>query len=1019
MRNWPRLPEIAHCPPRQRTLIVLLLACFAGRLPAARLPIHIYTTSDGLPASSVTCIVPDTQGFLWMCSADGFLRFDGYTFVTYGERDGLPDRMVTAFLQTRGGEYWIGTLRGVARFFPEAVGSKAPVYTPYSLPGPDAGQNVTSLVEDRDGVIWCGTRDGLYRKRPGGVFEAVDIGLHSTGWQPRFIAALALDPDDTLWVGTIEGGIYRRTREGRMERDQEAPCRSAFAFAVHPPDRIWAASSDGVCLFTRAPGRPRFAFDRKYSSGLPNSRVHCLRVFADGRLWAGTEAGIGVLASGAEVFTPLGEAGGPEAVDTRAIGIDAAGNIWAASNVYLIRIARAGFVTYTTSDGLGANGVTSIFEDRSGHVCFVNGINTITLNRFDGRRFHPVRPRLVRGGHPIRYAGWGIRQTVLQDRGGDWWIATGEGLFRFRGVRRFEDLATATPAAVYSHLDGLPGDDVFRIFEDSGGDIWIATVDTPGLSRWRRNDGKFERITAADGFRAQDPAASFAEDHAGDLWVGLFWKGLARYRQGRWQMFLNEKGAPFGTLSVMVDHRGRLWISSTNSGLLRVDDPSAAQPQFVSYTTEQGLSSNLLWALAEDRHGRICIGGERGVDVLDPDTGHVSHLSTADGLAVGDALAMFRDGEGNIWYGATLGLSRLLSPPESEPSAPPVRLTALRVAGQPRPISALGALSLSGLEMEASQNRLDVEFASFNFATFAPILYQYRLRPAAAAWNDLGEARAVHLDGLAPGSYDFEVRAIREGLASTSPAHIAFKILPPWWRRWWSIALFAAVLSGLLATAYRLRVSQLVEMERVRTRIAMDLHDDIGASLAQIAILSEVARQQSAGGRLSVTEPLTRVAAISRELTSSLGDIVWAINPRRDRLGDLVQRMRRFGGDLLHARDIDFECVAPAPLADTALSADLRRQVFLVFKECMHNIARHSGAARATAELTCRDGRLRLEIDDDGHGFDPQAVDGNGLASMRKRAELIRGRLQVISAPGQGAKILLEVPLPRRYPFRW
>jgi len=1000
--------------------LLVFLAGFAGLLQAARIPIHVYTTADGLPTSSAECITRDSRGFIWLCTPDGLVRFDGYTFVNYSRPDGTSDRAVTTFLEARDGAYWMGTHRAVAQFYPDAVGTKRPTVASYSLPGPDAAQYVTALFEDGDGAIWCGTRDGLYRKPPGGTFQAVEIGLPAANWKARYIQALAMDREDSLWVGT-EDGLYRRTRAGAVERETESPCQSISAVIAVQPDQIWVGSTAGVCQFTRTSGRLGFAFTRLYTDaeGLPSHRVHALLALPDGQIWAGTEAGVGVLASGAKRFTPLCEPQGPAAVDIRVLGTDSDDNVWASATVYLMRIARSGFVTYTTSDGLGANQVTSIFEDRQQRLSVVNGIRHIALNQFDGRRFHAVRPRLVRGNKPIAYTGWGTRQTVLQDRCGDWWIATGEGLCRFSGVRQLEDLARLPPRMIYTRASGLPGDDIFRIFEDSHGDIWIATVDTPGLAQWQRQTGQIRQATARDGLRTDLVPASFAEDRAGDLWVGMFWKGVARYRQGRWRMFLDGADGPEGSVGVMLDHRGRLWISSTSSGILRVDDPAADNPRFVNYTTHQGLASDHAWSLTEDLRGRIYVGGERGIDVLEPDTGRMSHFSLTDGLALGDPFALFCDHTGAIWYGATMGLSRLPAKPEPAPAVPPVRITALRVAGDARPISALGATSLSGLQMEANENRLDVEFASINFRTGSPIRYQYRLRSAGDAWNELGEARAVHLDGLAPGSYEFQVRAVREGLVSDPSARIAFRILPPLWRRWWSITLMLAALASLLGTAYRFRVAQLVEMERVRTQIAMDLHDDIGSSLSQIAILSEVARKEAAEGHMAGPEPLTRMATISREVTSALGDIVWAINPRRDRLSDLVQRMRRFGGDLLNSRDIEFECIAPSPLPDTTMGADVRRQVFLVFKESVHNIARHSGCTRAAAELAVHDGQLRLAISDNGSGFRPEATDGNGLSSMRKRAEQIRGRLHVDSASGQGTLVLLEIPLHRRYPFRW
>ena len=1010
---------------RLKSSVAACLFLLAGvpSLRAARPPIRTYTTADGLPTKTPNCMVHDSHGFLWLCTYDGLVRFDGYTFVTYGLKDGLQDRVVTAFLETREGTYWIGTHNGAALFQPDAVGSRRGAFVPHRMPGSERSQYVTALVEDLSGVVWCGTQDGVFRKTREGAFQAVEIGLPATNWKTHFVQALAIDRQNSLWAGTESGGLYRRRPDGAVER-YPGPCQSIAAVLTDRQGRVMAGSSIGICLLVPRPDSQSLAFAKLYGKrdGLPNTRIHALLERPNGEIWAGSENGIGVLAPGGDHFVSLEGGNGLADAEIRSLGDDSEGNVWAGARSCLLRVARTGFLTYTTKDGLASNGVTSIFEDRRGRLCVVNGVRQMVLNWFDGEHFHSVHPLLVRGGKPIRYTGWGTGQTVLQDSRGDWWIPTGEGLCRFTGNRKMEDLARVPPTAVYTRADGLPGEDIFRVFEDSHGDIWVATVDTPGLARWRRRTGSFQPMEASDGFRTNNAPAAFAEDRAGDLWVGLFWKGLARYRQGSWQMFQNGENAPTGSRwALLVDHRGRLWIGSSGSGLTRVDDPSADAPKFIPYTTQQGLSSDLITSLAEDRRGWIYVANERGIDVLEPESGRLLSFGFADGLAGGDLAATFCDRHGSLWVGATLGLSRLLAVPEPAGASPRVRITALRAGGEPRPVSALGVTALSGLELRPDQNHLDIEFASFNFRAGSPIRYQYTLDPATPSWADLGQARTIHLDGLAPGFYRFQVRAIEEGLTGGPPAQISFRVLPPLWRRWWSFSLMASALAVLLYITYRFRVGQLVEMERVRTRIAMDLHDDIGASLSQIAILSEVARKQVGPAQSSVAQPLSRVADISRELAGALGDIVWAINPQRDRLGDLVQRMRRFGSDLLNARNIDFECLAPDALLDTEIGADLRRQVLLVFKESIHNIARHSGCTRARAELTLRDRQLCLVVSDDGKGLDggPGDGGGNGLPSMNRRAAQIGGSLQVASGPGQGTAILLTVPLRRRYLFRW
>jgi signal transduction histidine kinase len=218
----------------------------------------------------------------------------------------------------------------------------------------------------------------------------------------------------------------------------------------------------------------------------------------------------------------------------------------------------------------------------------------------------------------------------------------------------------------------------------------------------------------------------------------------------------------------------------------------------------------------------------------------------------------------------------------------------------------------------------------------------------------------------------------------------------------------------------RQRIARLIELERVRMRIATDLHDDIGSSLSQIAILSEVVRQQVEGSNLPVTKPLSLIATSSREMVDSMSDIVWAINPRRDHLHDLTQRMRRFASDTLSARNIEFRFRAPGEEQDIRLGADVRRQVFLIFKESLNNMARHSQCTEADIDFHIEKDLMTLRLSDNGKGFDPsQASDGHGLMSMRERAKELGGRLEMTSPNGRGTTITLTAPLARPRVLPW
>jgi len=214
-------------------------------------------------------------------------------------------------------------------------------------------------------------------------------------------------------------------------------------------------------------------------------------------------------------------------------------------------------------------------------------------------------------------------------------------------------------------------------------------------------------------------------------------------------------------------------------------------------------------------------------------------------------------------------------------------------------------------------------------------------------------------------------------------------------------------------------------MERLRTRIATDLHDDIGSTLSQIAILSEVAQRHPPGE--DCEQPLVDIAGLSRELVDSMSDIVWAIDPEQDRLDDLTHRMRRFAGDLFSYNGVRVRFQAPGGEKNPRVDADIRRQVFLIFKESLHNSARHSGCSEVDIRLHMGGGWLELALADNGKGFDLARVRcGHGLASMAQRARQLGGELAVETAPGRGAALKLRVPVGRSpvtswrtFPHKW
>ena len=1044
--------------------IILAMALAAYSVQAERLPIRAYTTADQLPNNIINKIVRDTRGFLWFCTADGLSRFDGYTFRNFGTDQGLPHPTVNDLLETRAGEYWVATNGGLVRFDPAGVPLSRVVFANDAYPTlptamftvirPDNDDRlsrfVTRLREGHDGTIWCGTYNGLYRTEVRGrgfALAPIDLGMPAVYPEQRYVNAVAEDSYGTLWVAT-PGGLYRRWPDGSTAHytlKDGLPDTYLHELMIDHEGNLWVGSRNAGLFrltITDSHAPPSVAFSVVPRDFAQSEWINQLFETSDHKLWAGTARGL-------LEYLPNGDGQGkvyrlytPEngLIDhaITALAEDSSGSLWlgGGTGAGAMKLARNGFVTYDQFDGVAA--VYSVFADRSGEVCFrgeVIGDKRATIfeggkvdllnqsqatywpryGRFDGRQLNWFVPDALKG----RNLGWVGERVTLQTRSGEWWLAMGaeEGLYRFAATDSFAQIKNARPLEVFGADSVLRGRQIWRLFEDSRERVWVATIDSTGngLAVWDRESGKLRDMTDTPGLPSlkDDLVRSFGEDRSEDVWIG-FNAELGRLRGDTFTFFGTKDGLPQGAiLDMYTDHAGRLWLASSRGGLVRVDDPSSDKPAFITYTTANGLSSNSIDVITEDLNGRIYAGSGRGLDELDPTTGRVKHFTTADGLASGAFLSAFRDRHGALWFGMHGGLSRFVPEVEERTSPPPIVITGLGIAGSMQTVSALGEKLISLSDLRAGQNQLQIDFVGLSFAPGDVLHYQYKLGDA--DWSAPTEQRVVNLANLAPGRYRFMVRAVNsDGIASPEPALVTFRILPPFWLRWWFITLILLIVAAAAYRFYRYRVARLLEVADMRTRIATDLHDDIGANLTRISILSEVAKQQFGNGREDATSPLSSIAEIARESVASMSDIVWAINPERDSLRDLTRKMRQHADEVFTVRDIDLEFNAPQSDRELKLGINLRRDLLLIFKEAVNNAARHSNCSRVVIDFLPCDRHLSLRVADNGRGFDMMSERaGQGLVSMRRRAEKLNGSFVVHTSPGNGTVVSFKVPLSR------
>jgi len=972
---------------------------------AERWPVRVYTTADGLANDRVDRGTRDQLGYLWFATIDGISRFDGHRFESFGVRDGLPSSAAYDILATRDGAIWVATDAGLAWLDPRTRGTRLQFHAVAT----DGA--ALALSEDADGRLWVATTRGLVEV-VGSTPIARPLDFEN---RPATIIAIVSDPTDrSLWLGTWHGVVHRRA-DGSSEQYPFAGDGvfddRVFALCIDHRRRLWISHVDQKVLaiplgerFPVAPGQPLWPSDGPgWLHHVPSGwGRRAILEDSHGTIWIGTTREL--VRYDDRGFRSLTAAEGVSEQAPTPTVEDAVGNLWIGTDARGVqRIASRGLVTYDRNDGLDEGAVMGLVEVR-GQLHVLTDHAPHQLHRFDGARFTGVRPRLPDG---VTELSWTTGQTIAIDRRDRWWYPTAEGVAHYPAVAHLEDLQATVPD-FFRIRDGLPGRDIARLYEDRRGDVWIVTMSRVGLVRW---DRATDRIAPLTGRWPTSIASSFAEDRTGALWIGFNDGQLVRVRDGVPETFGASDGVPAGEVAaLLVDRRGRLWLGSGDSGVARIEDPAAPRLELVRYTTEHGLASDRVATLIDDLRGRIYIGTSHGVDRLDPASGDIGHFSTADGLPNNYVTTSLRSSDGAVWFGTKAGAGRLVEDPRPLAPPPPTYITQLRVTGAPRAIAIGGDRDVGELELGSEDNQLDIAFTSPAFVVGESLRFQYRLDDG-AAWSPPVAEREVHFPRLAPGRYRFSVRAVFGAGAVSPAARATFAILPPLWQRWWVIALAAIALGGIGHRLYRVRLAHLLAIERVRTRIATDLHDDLGSSLSRIAILSEVATRRAAASE-AITTQIGDIGRSARELVDVASDIVWSTDPRRDDLKSLLVRLRGFASDVLEGRGIAWSMEAPAEPERIKLGPERRRQLFLILKEAIHNAARHAGAGRVEIAITRGDGALAATVRDDGRGFDPGArSDGTGLASMRARARQAGGTLRVESAPAAGTQVIVRLPL--------
>jgi len=961
--------------------------------------------------------------------------------------DGLPGSCVMTVIQSHDGYLWLGTRSGLARF----DGVQFTIFNGGNTPEMQ-GPHMTCLFEDPKGTIWIGHETGELTAYQDGKFREVPI---KASWHGGKIYGIGADLAGDVWLLNGNGELAR-VKDWFVipSPPRKAPLR--LALVMKPAGGFWIQLDNEVSELADGQLRP-VQFDtppyNRYIQGIGASR--------EGGLWVMTESRMRKWKDG-KWTKDLGPAPWEWAPVNRLIETKD-GSLAVATpdrGLYLI-ISGQGILQFSRATGFPDDWIASLYEDREGNLWVGMGNsglamlrpgNITTINppdHWQGRGVLSVASgpddalwigtegaglyRFLDGSwtnfdqsvgmnHP--YYVWSV---VLDTQGQTWAGTWGGSLFGWNGSRfevppELRDFHAPIPA-----LLALPGGELLI-----GTSIGLMQYE-PGKITWLAREPELHLPDVRTVTKAPD----------GTLWFGMSGGGLGRLQQGVLRQFRRTDGLSSDFVQCLhLDSDGTLWIGTFN-GLNRFKDG-----RFVAITKMQGLPDDTICDIEDDGRGYFWLSSHGGILRADKNElnrcadGQIKELhclryGLSDGMPTlecsgGLQPAGCRTKDGRLWFPTSKGLVAV-DPGKIETNTlvPPVLIERLLVDDQ---VVSEGTASESPLRIAPGRHRYEFQFTGLSFEAPEKVRFRYRLEGVDPEWVETQSSRKAYYTHLPPGDCRFRVLACNnDGVWNEQGATLAFTVLPAFWQTWWfrisGAAMIALAGGGIVWLDARRRMRRKLErlqrqqaVERERIRIARDIHDDLGANLTRITMLSESARSDLENAR-QVAGHLDQIYNTARELTRAMGEVVWAVNPRHDTLDSAAAYLEEFGQYLLRTAGIRCKMDMPSQFPPWVITAEVRHNVFLAFKEALHNAIKHAGASEVRISLAVKPATFTLMVEDNGRGFAPETLlagaphdqprqgSGNGLANMRQRLAEIGGCCEIESAPGKGTKVAFTITL--------
>jgi len=957
-----------------------------GTTPAAaQYRFDHWTTDNGLPQNSVRDVVQTRDGYVWLTTFDGLVRFDGVRFSIFNKSnsEGLPGNRFASLVEDRQGDLWASTEFG------EIVRRHQGRFTTYGHAHGLPGGQVPSLAEDANGnlIVYyvhqsaeksLPSLDPVYRWSAG-RFERAEA--------PRYdfsALILPLEESQTVrWARIIEGDFWIATSR---------------RFVRYP-------QSGGAQVYDESHGLPGAPMTLLAGKRVP---LQAVSRDAAGRLWL-TE----LQSMRSQALSPQGP---PE---LRPGSADGEGNYWFGTFDNGLFRARRQTVA---AQGPGAREVYPVLERRDGSLWIGSaGQGLFRLEHGAFTQYQaPVKDHQSFSGNV---------SALYEDRAGELWI---NGYWRF--VNGGFIPAPWADAVVFP--DKMQA---WTMTEDRTGAYWIGMTD--GVVRYQH--GTVTHFTTKDGLAGNDTKV-IIDDGQGGLWLGSY-GGLTHYRDGRFTAWTEKDGLPGATIRALkLEPDGTLWIGTYDSGLGRFKDG-----RFTRYTTKDGLFDDGVFQILEDDDGRLWISGNRGigrvnrqelVDFADGRRKTITALAynKSDGMPSAECNggrwpAGVRTRDGKLWFPTMAGLA-MIDPAgvQANPQSPPVVIEGMRVNNQPVSTDNWEAAlqqPLRAVEILPGQDNFEIAYTALSFINSENIRFRYRLEGADAEWVEAGTRRTAYFSHLSPGDYVFHVIASNsDGAWNERGASVRIMVPTPYWRTPWFATLGLLSAAGLIAAAWQSRVSQLRRVqraqqafarqliesqERERKRIAAELHDSLGQNLLIVKNRAQLG-QLAAREAPEFLEQFEWILSSATESIEEVREIAQNLRPYHlDRLG-LTKSLAIMLERLAATTRIHFVSEL-APL-DDLFSKDDAITLYRIVQESLTNVVKHAQATEVRVGVVRATDNITLTIQDNGRGFSPAAAaasaSGFGMAGMAERVRMLGGERRIESREGQGTLVTIRLPLP-------